>query len=219
MPTTFALRLKEALALRGIRAAKLAEMTGLSRPRISQYTNGVYTPGGEALCRMATALSVNEAWLMGEDVPMETIHGTVPEAEIIPLPDNMAPLHLRAYPVLGRIACGEPILAVEEADEVAISDVNGADFCLTAKGDSMIGARIFDGDEVFIRSTDMVNNGDIAAVVVDDEATLKRVYYYPEEQRIVLAPENPNYQPMEFKGHALNHIRILGKAVAVQTKL
>lgn len=213
--TVFALRLKEALEARGIRAAKLAEMTGLSRPRISQYTNGIYTPGGEALCRIATALRVNEAWLMGEDVPMDA----APTAESIPLPHHMSPLRLRAYPVLGRIACGQPILAVEEAEEVAVSDVNGADFCLTAKGDSMIGARIFDGDEVFIRSTDMVDNGDIAAVIVDDEATLKRVYYYPEEGRLVLTPENPDFSPMEFEGEELNRIRILGRAVAVQTKL
>ncbi len=210
----FANRLKEALDKRGLRAARLAEMTGLSRPRISQYTNGVYTPGGEALCRIANALDVNEAWLMGEDVPMDAT-----PAGLLPIPDRITPLRLRAYPVLGRIACGQPILAVEEDGEFATSTDNGADFCLTAKGDSMIGARIFDGDEVFICSTDLVSNGDIAAVVVNDEATLKRVYYYPEEERLVLAPDNPDYEPLEFTGETLNEIHILGRAVAVQIKL
>ena len=57
----------------------------------------------------------------------------------------------------------------------------------------MVGARIYDGDEVFIQQTDMVNNGEIAAVVLDDEATLKRLYYYPTEQKLVLSPENPAY--------------------------
>ena len=95
----------------------------------------------------------------------------------------------------------------------------GADFCLIARGDSMIGARIHDGDEVFIQQTDLVNNGEIAAVIIDDEATLKRVYYYPEESKIVLSPENPHYEPLEFVGEELNQIRILGRAVAFQSKL
>lgn len=212
--TTFSARLKQAMELRGIRATDLSQRTGLSKARISQYTNGKYRPGGPALCRIASALSVSEAWLMGDDVPMEA-SPTVP-----PLPDTVTPLRLRTFPVLGRIACGDPILAVEDSDEfIAASEGTDADFCLVAKGDSMIGARIFDGDEVFIKYTDVVNNGDIAAVVVEDEATLKRVYYYPEEGRLVLSPENPDYEPMEFAGEELNAIRILGKAVAVQARL
>jgi repressor LexA len=94
-----------------------------------------------------------------------------------------------------------------------------ADFCLTAKGDSMIGARIFDGDEVFIQQTDVVENGEIAAVVVEGEATLKRVYYYPEEQKLVINPENPAYKPLVFTGPELDTIHILGRAVAFQSKL
>ena len=207
--TVFSTRLKDAMQTRGIRAAKLSELTGISPPRISQYIHGKYTPGGNALCRLANALGVDEAWLMGKDVP----------SPLSSLPDNVAPLTLQRYPVLGRIACGQPILAVEEADQFATAADNGADFCLTATGDSMIGARIFDGDEVFIQSSDMVNNGDIAAVMVNDEATLKRVYYYPEEGRLVLAAENPAYPPMEFVGEELNNIRILGRAVSVQVKL
>lgn len=65
----------------------------------------------------------------------------------------------------------------------------------------------------------MVENGEIAAVVLDDEATLKRLYYYPEEQRLVLEPENPAYHPLVFTGEELDHVRILGRAVAVQGKL
>jgi repressor LexA len=94
-----------------------------------------------------------------------------------------------------------------------------ADFCLTAKGDSMIGARIYDGDEVFIQQTDMVNNGEIAAVVVDNEATLKRVYYYPEDEKLILTAENPAFAPMVFVGEELADIRILGRAVAFQSKV
>ena len=205
-------RLTRAMELRGIRATRLSQITGLSKARISQYKNGVYTPRGEALCRLAEALSVSEAWLMGKDCPME---GDGPS-----LPSDLSPLHLRNFPVLGRIACGEPLLAVEDAEEfMRASEDTDADFCLIARGDSMINARIFDGDEVFIQSADMVNNGEIAAVLVDDEATLKRFYYYPDEGKLVLSPENPHYEPMIFTGEDLNHVRIVGRAVAVQSKL
>jgi repressor LexA len=78
----------------------------------------------------------------------------------------------------------------------------------------MINARIFDGDVVFIRQQDMVNNGEIAAVIIEDEATLKRVYYYPEKNKLVLQAENPAYEPLVYVGEELNTIRVLGKAVA-----
>ena len=83
----------------------------------------------------------------------------------------------------------------------------------------MIGARIFDGDIVFIRSQRSVDNGDIAAVIINDEATLTRVYFYPEEGKLILTPENPKYSPFVFIGEELNNINILGKAVAFQSKV
>ena len=83
----------------------------------------------------------------------------------------------------------------------------------------MIGARIFDGDIVFIRAQDMVENGEIAAVVIEDEATLKRVYFYPEKSKLILSPENPKYEPLVFIGEELNAVKILGKAVAYQSRL
>ena len=78
----------------------------------------------------------------------------------------------------------------------------------------MINARIFDGDIVFIKSTPEVNNGEIAAVVIDDEATLKRVYYYRNENKLVLSAENPRYAPLVYVNEELDSINILGKAVA-----
>ena len=210
--TAFSTRLKEAMTMRGLRAVELAEATGLSRARISQYTNGKYVPGADGICRLARALGVSEAWLLGENDPATD--------SLLPTPDNVSALSLRRYPVLGRIACGAPILAVEETDgEYVLATDSDADFCLIARGDSMIGARIFDGDEVLCRHTDVVNNGDIAAVIIDDEATLKRVYYYPEEQRLILSPENPAYPPLVFIGKELEGVRIIGKAVSVLTRL
>lgn len=210
--STFKNRLTRAMEARGIRATQLSQLTGLSKARISQYKNGIYTPRGEALCRLAEALGVSEAWLMGKDCPME--------AEARELPADLSPLRLRPFPVLGRIACGEPLLAVEDTEEfMTAPEDTDADFCLIARGDSMVDARIFDGDEVLIQSTDMVNNGEIAAVILDDEATLKRFFYYPEENRLVLAPENAKYEPMVFTGEDLNHVRIVGRAIAVQSRL
>ena len=208
-------RLTEALQARHMRAAELARRTGLSKARISQYVNGKFVPKPEALLDIAEVLGVSELWLLGKTDDM-----TLAPSLTIPCPENLSPLRLRRYPVLGEIACGRPILAVEDPDAgyVTAADTT-ADFCLTAKGDSMIGARIFDGDEVFIQQTDVVENGEIAAVVVEGEATLKRVYYYPEEQKLVLEAENPDYEPLVFIGPDLETVHILGRAVAFQSKL
>ena len=208
-------RLKEAMQLRGIRASELSLRTGLSKARISQYVNGKFIPKSDAILLIAEVLGVSELWLMGKTADMNP---TTPET--IPCPENVSPLRLRRFPVLGEIACGLPVLAVEDTDGgyVTAADTH-ADFCLTAKGDSMIGARIFDGDEVFIQYTDVVENGEIAAVVVDGEATLKRVYFYPDEGKLVLTAENPAYAPLIFSGHELENIHILGRAVAFQSKL
>ena len=127
---------------------------------------------------------------------------------------SFRPNQLKRFPLLGEIACGEPIFAQEDRETFLIADAEiAADFCLLARGDSMIGARIYDGDAVFIRSQPMVENGEIAAVIIDDEATLKRVYYDREHARLQLVPENPAYSPLVYVGEELDNIRILGKAV------
>lgn len=83
----------------------------------------------------------------------------------------------------------------------------------------MINARIHDGDIVFIRKQSIVENGEIAAVIVDNEATLKRIYYYPEKSKLCLNAENPKYSPLVYVGDELNNIRILGKAIAFQSNV
>jgi repressor LexA len=209
-------RLIHAMKERGLRAADLSKRTGLSKARISQYVNGKFVPKSDAIILMAEALRVSELWLMGKSDEMDA----QPARVKIPCPENIAPLSLCRYPILGEIACGLPILAEEDLDGGYVTAAETtADFCLTAKGDSMIGARIYDGDEVFIQQTDMVNNGEIAAVVVDNEATLKRVYYYPEDEKLILTAENPAFAPMVFVGEELADIRILGRAVAFQSKV
>jgi len=126
---------------------------------------------------------------------------------IIPMPT------MRKVPLIGSIACGTPILAEENCEgEVDVPDHVRADFALRCKGDSMINARIFDGDIVYIRQQESVEHGEIAAILIDDEATLKRVYLY--EDHISLEAENPQYRPMVYWEDELNKVRILGKAIA-----
>lgn len=127
------------------------------------------------------------------------------------------PIEVQRVPLIGSIACGKPIIADEQFEcYVEVGSQIHCDFCLRARGDSMINARIFDGDIVFIRQQTIVDNGEIAAVIVnDEEATLKRIFDYAD--RIVLQAENPAYEPLVFVGEEKDHVHILGKAVAFQS--
>lgn len=214
-------RLKQIMQERGLRQVDIlakckpyCEKYGVKMGRndLSQYISGKFLPGQRKLTILGLALNVSEVWLMGLDVPMErvTSHDTSSY--------GISPITTQRIPMLGQIACGEPIFASEDRESYVEAGTNiNADFCLQCKGDSMTGARIFDGDIVFIRKQDMVENGQIAAVIIDDAATLKRVFYYPEKGKLVLQAENPQYEPLVYVGDELNDIRILGKAIAFQS--
>ena len=132
--------------------------------------------------------------------------------------NSIAPITTQKIPVLGEIRCGEPTFAQEERLlYVMVGAEVKADFALICRGDSMIDARINDGDIVFIRKQDIVNNGEIAAVIIDDEATLKRFYYYRDKNLIILKPANSAYEDIILTGEQLDHVRVLGKAVAFQS--
>ena len=83
----------------------------------------------------------------------------------------------------------------------------------------MIGARIQAGDVVFIRSQETVENKQIAAVIIDGVATLKRWHYYPDKAKLVLSPENSAYEPLVYVGDELNSVRCLGLAVCFMSNL
>lgn len=211
---TVADRLKKALIIRNMKQSELVALTGIGKSSISTYISGEYEPKQKNLYRIAKALDVNEAWLMGLDVPMERekVSDLPQSPDILPLPKT------KRVPLLGTIACGEPILAEENLDGyVEMADEVEADFALRCRGDSMVNARILDGDLVFIRQQPDVENGEIAAVLIGDEATLKRVYKYPEQ--VVLQPENPKYPPLVYTGEQLQDFRILGKAVAFLSRV
>ena len=212
--STFHERLRKCLNDKtSITATSLADKIGLSKQAISMYASGSRKPKRPTIKAIAEALNVNEAWLMGYDVPMERQDTSqiLIASNIIPIPKT------KKVPLLGTIACGEPILATEniEAYIDMDSDVH-ADFALRCQGDSMVNARIMDGDIVFIRKQDKVENGEIAAVLMDDcsesQATLKRVYI--SDDKIRLCAENPNYQDMIFFEEDMNIVRIIGKAIA-----
>lgn len=200
-------KLKELRKSKGMTLDELAELIGTSKQTIHRYENGIITNvPPEKVESLANALDTTPGELMGWD------NDTVKSYE------NVMPMSVKSLPVLGDIACGMPIYADERHESfVSVSDKFDADFCLTARGDSMIGARIYDGDIVFIRSQSTVENGEIAAVILGDEATLKRVYYYPNEEKLVLSPENPRYAPLVYVGRELETVKIIGKAVAFQS--
>ena len=126
---------------------------------------------------------------------------------------NIVPIERRMVPIIGQIAAGKPILADEHIEAFLPCDTGvHADFGLIVSGDSMIGADIHDGDVVFIRSQPVVDDGQIAAVRIDDDATLKRFYKNPDG--CTLVSMNPKYPPMVFDSGNCDSIQIIGLAVA-----
>ena len=200
-----------------IRIKQLREELGKSKAQVARelqipyttfvnYENEAREPNSEVLIMIANYFHVSVDYLIGRT---ENRHGnSLPMSNLVPLK------HIIKVPIIGRIACGSPILAEQnyEGQTFCPDEVN-ADFALRCQGDSMIDANIQDGDIVFIKETPEVENGEIAAVVVGEEATLKKVYYHGDT--VTLIPANSSYEPMVFKKDEINDIRICGKAVAV----
>lgn len=207
---TFAQRLREGLTLRGMKQIELATLSGISKYSISHYLKGDWEGKQDAVYELARVLDVSEAWLMGYDVPPErkTVAKGAPASPpgFIPLPK------MKKVPLIGAIACGDPITALQNREgEVDAPEDMRCDFALKCHGDSMTGAGIYDGDTVFIRIQPEVENGEIAAVRIGEEATLKRVYYSGDT--LTLMPANTAYAPMVYTGETLNDVQIEGKAV------
>lgn len=213
----FGTNLKKLREERNMSQEQLGELLGVSKSTVGMYEQGNREPKHSILMDIARLFKVSVDSLLGYCSEASDTNDDLIEIEKLGIekPD------FANFPVLGKISCGLPILCVEENDIFvsASSDIR-ADFCLTASGDSMINAQIFDGDTIFIRHQHMVNNGEIAAVIVnDEEVTLKRVYYYPERGQLILQPENPLHSPQVYSDEELNHIRVIGRAVAVTHSL
>lgn len=192
----------------GMSQVDMADKIGVSKQNLYKYERGLVTNiPSDKIELIGKLTGVSPAYLMGWD-----------STETEPLPPNCFPIEKKKFPLLGNIACGEPIFADEDFEGYveAGADID-ADFCLRASGDSMIGARIHDGDIVFIKQQSIVDNGQIAAVLIENEATLKRFYYDQASDTVQLMAENPSYAPIVKMKSDLNDIRILGRAIAFQS--
>ena len=198
---TFGARLRAARKAKQLTQKELAVKIKAAHNSISNWENNQNMPDPDTIQNLCWALDVEPNYFFSTD-------------GINTLPTNILPMPtMEKIPLLGSVACGAPILAEEHVEGyVDKPSYIHADFSLTCKGDSMINARIFDGDVVYIRQQDTVESGEIAAVLIENEATLKRVRLFGDH--ISLEPENPQYRPIVLWGEEMNTVRILGKAVA-----
>ena len=199
MENYLALRRKEL----GLTQKDIAEMVGVSEGTVSRWESGlIANMRRDRIAAYAKALRTTPGFIMTGEQEKENL-----------IPVGFSPLP-RTYkvPLVGSIACGRPITA-EQNIETYIDAPEGTrcDFCLRCKGDSMVEAGIQDGDIVYVRCQPEVENGEIAAVLIGDEATLKRIYY--DGESIMLIPANRAYQPKTYRGQELEGIRIEGKVV------
>lgn len=214
-------RIKQLRTERGMTQEELAFALS-ARRKISKSAIGMYEtarrePDIETMEALADCFGVDMDYLLGKTdhknrrawlMEQHPSLAAFADADaILPLPRT------KKVPLLGTIACGEPIYAEENtAEYLTVPEEIEADFCLRCKGDSMIGARICDGDIVYLRAQESVDNGQIAAVVIGDEATLKRVYL--ADGKITLAAANEAYAPLVYVGDEMGQVRIIGRAVA-----
>lgn len=196
---------------RGLSQDELAALLGTTKQVISRYETKKRVPRLSVVSEFAQRLGVPLSLLSGE--------GAEPPREIA------REGGVRRIPILGGAACGEPIYSPGDGTEyVTVEEELDCDFALIAEGDSMTGDRIFSGDLVFIRRQDSVRDGEIAAVALDNELTLKHVRRLRSADGSVvftqLLPSNPSYSPIDIGGESeTRNVRILGKAVAVRFAL
>lgn len=178
----------------------------VSKSALSQYVNGQSLPDQSKLTILSQALGVSEVWLMGYgDTEAQNIKNIL-----------FVKPSTKKIPIIGTIAAGDPLLAVESIEDyIDLDEKIKADFALRVRGDSMVGANIFDGDIVFIRKQPDVDDGEIAAVIIEDSATLKRVFKL--DDKVMLKAENPRYKPIMLSDD--KSVYIIGKAVYTLSKV
>lgn len=198
-------KIRIAREAKGLTQEELGAVCGVSKQTIYKYEQGIITniPSDkvELIC---SELDISPVYLMGWEA-----------GEAATVPDNLTPIRFHQKPLVGSIACGTPILAEENiTDYVDVPEHINCDFALKCHGNSMVDLGVEDGDIVYIRSQPEVQNGQIAAVVVDDmepEATLKKFFKY--ENHIMLIPANSEEQPFAFYGEDMARVHVQGLAV------
>ena len=211
---TFGARFSALLHSSGENTYTVAEKLGLTPGTISRYANGIMAPKLPTLRMIADMFRVNPLWLMGQDAPKYT----QAQGDALPLPEAFPISPTRKVPLLGHIAAGLPLFAEENIEGWLWTDQQhgGEYFGLRVRGDSMNAAGIKDGDTLIVRKQDIVEEGAIAVVLVDDSATVKR--YHRSGGTVILTPQstNPEHQPQIYrlKEHS---IRVLGRIVECRT--
>ena len=205
-------KIKQLRLSQGLTLEDVAAKVGVGKSTVRKWETGIIANmRRDKIALLAVALNTTPAYLMGWEDSTSDFTG---------IPGIITGFKTKRVPLLGSVACGKPIYAEEQYGEYVITDDTlNCDFAVRAKGDSMIGARIQDGDVVFVKAQNIVDNGDIAVVLIGDDVTLKRVQYHREKNRLVLYPENPAYEPLVYVNEELDEVRILGKAVAFQSML
>lgn len=200
--SSIASRIREYREREDLTLAEMAQITGVPAQTLNRYELGKRAPKIDVAVQIAERLGINPLWLQGYDVPVLT---GVPDG-FDPVPETYT------VPRVGAIACGTPILAEQNIETYdAVPNRIRCDFTLVCKGDSMVGAGIEDGDVVYIRQQPEVENNEIAAVMIDGEATLK--YFKRVGDMILLSPANREYEPIIVSGENLGKVKIVGKAV------
>ncbi len=198
----FGKRLHAVMKENGDTIYSLSSYLGLKPSTVSRYNNGHYVPKAPVLDQICRRYGISPHWLMGEDVPKAPALASSTDR----------------VPVLGDVAAGTPIWAEENYDgHVAVDPEEHVDFALRIRGDSMIDARIYNGDLVYVRRQPQVENGEIAVVLIDGEATVKRVFYHPD--RLVLRPENADFSDMVYKKSDAHDLAVLGKVIFVKGRV
>ena len=206
----FSSRIKLLRTERGITQEQLASMLKVSRSTIGMYESGKREPDFETSEAIADIFNVDMDFLMGRS-DVERKHPLTPTTVI---PPGFQPMpEMATVPIVGRVACGTPILAEQNIEcEVCVPSRWRATFSLVCKGDSME-PKIHDGDLVAIRKQPEVENGEIAAVRIGEEATLKRVFRH--ENMLELRAENPSFPSIILVGADMETVMIEGKAVGL----
>lgn len=214
------LRIKQRRIELDLTQEELGNRLNLNKSTIQRYESGAISKIKlPVLQAIAKQLNVDPDWLALKTDNMGS-YGYLGDKTLYSIPNIIPFPETKDIPLIGDIACGEPILAEENIEDyVKLNKDIDAEFALRCKGDSMTGARIRNGDIVFIHQQPDVENGEIAAVLIENEATLKKVYKYPEKDMVVLKPANPEYEDLIYVGGELINVRILGKAVAFFSKV
>lgn len=184
-------RIKQYRLAANMSLEEIGNRIGVGKSTVRKYEVGSIRVSHERLEQISNALGIDVALLYGDEV-----QGDIADV-----------------PLYGNISCGGGSVIYESPTEYVTTPKDWVDkgiyFYLTAEGDSMTGAQINEGDLLLIQKQDEVENGEIAAVVIEDECVLKRVY--KDGRSFTLISENPNYAPINFNPKEDLHIRVIGK--------